>query len=121
VADRATKRFLKRLALRLALRYGLRVVRGYLLEKIEGVTPSQLYQAIKEGEDILLSEHDARYGRKWARKLSRYMGYVNTKTVLAWLSHDRPDLASLIVNTPGGVRWLTRQIEHVKSQLSRSP
>jgi len=111
------ERFLKRFAERLALRYGLKVVRGYLLERLENATPAQLYKAIKEGEDIFLSNRDVKYGRKWAEKFTRYIDYVNTKTVLMWLSHDRPDLASLIINSEGGVEWLTRQIEAVKRRL----
>jgi len=113
VAERFFKRFLERLA----LRYGLDVLRGYILKRLENVTLEQLYQAIRDGENVLLPEEDVRFGRKWIRKLSKYVDYVNVETVLMWLSQDRPELATLIINSEGGVKWLAEQVERVKSQL----
>jgi len=110
-------RFLERVGEKLALRYGMEVARGYLLKRLEKATPQLLYEAIKEGREILLSERDAKMARK-LRRFHKYLDKVDVGVVLKWLSIDRPDLASVIEMTPGGVDWLSRELGKIKKSIS---
>ena len=50
-------------------------------------------------------------------RFSRNAHLLTAENVLIWLSDDktRPGIASLIINTPGGPAWLTRQVESLKT------
>lgn len=52
-------------------------------------------------------------------KWREHFDLLNAENVLEWLrSPDaRPDIASLMVNTPGGVEWLSRQVAQIRSVL----
>jgi len=118
------ERFLHRVVERLAVRYGLEAVRGYVLKRLEGVTPDDLYLAIKGGRRLwpVIPDPDKRRGRLWSRRFGAYMDRLTTKTVLVWLSQDRPDLASVILNLPPkmGMRWLDQQVADLRRRFSRS-
>jgi len=87
---------------------------------MKDVTPDDLYKAIKENTDLwtispqLLQER----GSKWAYQVRRFKDRINAQLVLGWLTEDRIDLASLIVNMgKEGKLWLVDQTENVKNQL----
>jgi len=116
----AVKQFLKRFAYHLGIELvGLPAIRGYLLERLKGVSPSDLYKAIKEGTSVwkVASEKDKRYGRTWARKYEREKDRLTPKLVFKWLSHDRPDLATIIQLTDGGMGWLEKEVQRIKRHL----
>jgi hypothetical protein len=37
--------------------------------------------------------------------------------VVEWLAQDQPSKLSIIVNTPGGMEWLAREIEKIKTRI----
>ena len=115
------ERFLRRVAEKIAAKYGLEVVRGYMLKRIEEVTPDHLYQAIKDGTGVwsVASPTDKRKGRRWARKFRKHKNKLTPEIVLRWLSEDRPDLASLIIHMPDkqGAKWLAKEVEDLKPKL----
>jgi len=53
-------------------------------------------------------------------RFAKYMDEFNAENVLTWITAEdgRPQLASLVVNTPGGVAWLNHQIESMRRGLS---
>jgi len=117
----AAERFIRAVAERLAVRYGLDAVRGYVLKRLERVTPDDLYLAIKEGKSLwtVLPDVDKRRGRIWARRFKKYKDKLTTKLVLMWLAEDRPDLASLILNLPPdmGMKWLDKQVAELRRRF----
>ena len=103
----------------------LEFVRGYLLKKLEPATASAMIKAISENTPILPNIDQARYKKTMQRVMStpvakklwaKEQHKVNTKLILEWLSEDRPDLASVIINWPGpkGYQWLDSQVEQIK-------
>ena len=52
-------------------------------------------------------------------RFERYLNELTVENVLLWLSAEdgRPQLASLMVNTPGGTAWLEHQIASIKMGL----
>lgn len=120
MAERA-KGFLKRVAQKVAVKYGLEVARGFVLKKMEKVTVDDLYKAMKE--DIhsweVADKGTKRKGKRYAKKLRKHKGELTPQRVLQWLSVDRPDLASLILNMPEkeGIKWLREDVEILKNQV----
>ena len=53
-------------------------------------------------------------------RFERYFGELTAENVLTWLSAEdgRPQLASLVVNTPGGYAWLEHQIGSIRKGLA---
>ena len=117
----AAERFARRVAEKIGVKYGLEVVRGYMLKRIEEATPDSLYLAIKDGTGVwsVASPTDKRKGRQWARKFRKHKHKLTPEIVLRWLSEDRPDLASLIVNMPDkeGAKWLGKEVKDLKPKL----
>jgi len=116
----AAKRFLVAFGKRLLLPYGIDGVRGFVLRRIKDVTPDDLYKAIKDGIDDIWNiseERDRRVGRRFARQFEKYQDELTPTRVFKWLAHDRPDLASVIANTPGGFGWLRKAVEKLKEKL----
>jgi len=115
------KRYLSKVAEKIATRYGLEVVRGYLLKRIEEVTPDHIYQAIKDGVSVwpLMIEADKKRAKRWAKRFAKYRDQLTANTVLMWLSEDRPELASVIINMPNkqGIKWLIKEVKEIKSKL----
>ena len=121
------RRFLHRVGLEIGIEASLEVARGYMLERLEGVTADDLYEAIQSGAHSLgvSNEKDKRFGRKLARRFRRVMyegrsarEHVTPELVLAWLSEDRPDLSSLILNMGEPARkWLEEDTAQVREFL----
>jgi len=98
----------------------LEVVRGYLEELLQPVTPEDLYTAIQENVDPW--EHAPakvrRRGSTWARNLQKYQDRLTPQLVLDWLREDRPDLHNLLINMGSkGTKWLARMTEGIKLHL----
>ena len=115
------KRVFERVAEKIATKYGLEILRGYVLKRIEKVTPDDFYQAIKDGKHVwpLTSRVDKRRGKRWARKFAKYEDRLTPEIVLRWLSEDRPDLASVIIHMPKktSIKWLATEINQIKHEV----
>jgi len=107
---------------------GIEICRGYMKERLRLVTPSDLYEAIKDGTHSMgVSEtKDKQFAAKWVKiveKLS-FKGQRLTRdkltaaNVLEWLKVDRPDLGSLLLNMgEEGHKWLKEDVEQVYNFL----
>ena len=101
-------------------------IEGIVLGVFDQFTREQLHEAITQDIDM--------WGVEWGafeefrpQLLSLMDDPVNRGVVLgftledvvAWLrvSDARPDLASIIINTPKGVEWLQQQIDAFKQHL----
>lgn len=120
---RGLKRFGRAVLDSLAAEFGVDVVRGYVIERLSKVTPQQFYDSIQSGNlDIwsATSDVDRRYGARWARKYSHLRDRFTWENVFTWLCHDRPDLASVVLNLPSRAsaeKLLREKTEEFKSHL----
>lgn len=125
-------RLLKSIGRELLTESGIEVCRGYMLERLRSVTPTELYKAIKDDTHTLgvSDERDRKFGRRWSRLVEKlsYKGirikreYLTAENVLEWLRMDRHDLASLIVNmNPKGMEWLREDINQIYNFLFSEP
>lgn len=101
----------------LALGFGDRVAIGVIVGMITDVTPMQCYEAIVNKTD-LTEKVDADVWddvRGIAKNID--LEVVNTDMVLKELRRKRLDLLSIIINVPGGVEWVTWQIDKARSVI----
>ena len=103
----------------LAMEAVLEGVRGYAEELLQSVTPEILYEAIKKDVDLwdLAPSKVKRQGSTWARNFRKYQDRLTPALVLEWLRVDRPDLHNLLINMPGGTKWVARMTEDIKERL----
>jgi hypothetical protein len=117
-------RIFKRIITEIGTEAGIEVIRGYILERLRLVSPTDLYKAIKDGTHTMgvTEAKDRNFGRKWVRVINRLKidgkrlqkEDLTASNVLEWLKVDRPDLASLIINVgPPGMEWLKKDVEEI--------
>lgn len=100
---------------------------GAILGIFDLFQPDDLYRAITQNVDIW----DAPWGegeqfrfqfQLLARddRFHKYAHLFTPENVLIWLTDDkaRPEIASIIINTPGGPEWLKRQIDGIREGLN---
>ena len=113
------QREVKKVVASLAMEAVLEGIRGYLEELLRPVTTDQLYAAIKQDVspwDFAPSKVKRR-GSTWARNFRKYQDRVTPLLILSWLREDRSDLHNLIINMPGGTKWVARMTEDIKLHL----
>jgi len=114
---------LKEFGLNLAAVFAIEVIRGFLRKHISTITPSQLFDAIKNDIDVWSVTPDdikiagANLKRKFGKILIKYADMLTVDIVLKWFREDFPDLYSVIINTDGGILWLDRQLNKIKKQI----
>lgn len=101
----------------LALGFGDRFAVGVIVGMISDVTPMQCYDSIINKTD--LTEKVDAGTRDEVRRIAKNIDLdaVNTDMVLKELRNKRLDLLSIIINTPGGVEWVSWQIEKARSVI----
>lgn len=101
----------------LALGFGDRVAIGVIVGMISDVTPRECYDSIINNTDLTekISADTWEQVRGMAKNIE--LDTINTDRVLKELRSKRLDLLSIIVNTPGGVGWVTWQIEKARSVI----
>lgn len=87
--------------------FGDRVVTGIILGLLEKVTPGALYLAIKNDSHLKGWDNV----KKLAKDIDRP---VTPEYILEKLTERRADLASIIINAPGGRDWLKKQVADFK-------
>lgn len=99
-----------------AFGWGDRVLRGFIPEYLGLISLDKCHEYIRDNKDLLagVSEKDWSILRKIARaaKIDLTM-----KEVVTELQQSRPDVLSIIINTPGGNDWLNTQIENAREKL----
>lgn len=108
-----------------AVEAGLEIVRGFLNDKIKGITPGDMYNAIQTNQDLWdVTPDDMRGGgshlkQRFGKYLEKYQSEINTEIILEWLQKDHPDLYSTVLNTKGGIIYLSNQVEKMKYKILR--
>lgn len=112
-------RFGKTFLSEMAVQYAADFVRGLMVELLKDMTAKDCYRAIRDNVNLWSASPKSLQGEghTLAGRFEQYSGFLTTELVIEWLKADRPDLASVIVNTPGGIEWLDGQVENVKGQL----
>jgi len=116
---------LKDFAEQVAVEAGLEIVRGFLNDKIKNVTPGDLYTAIQTNQDLWdVTPNEMRGGgsqlkQRFGKYLEKYQNEINTDGIMEWMQKDHPDLCSTILNTPGGMLYMEKQIEKMKYKILR--
>jgi len=114
---------LKQLGFSFITTIAIEIARGILNESIKEVTPVDLYNAIKNNQDLWSTtpEDIKKAGRRFKEKfgpiIEKYKDEINVDLVLRWLKEDRPELYSTIINTEGGIEWISRQTEIIKQKI----
>ncbi len=101
-----------------------RHIRSILNGAMSRVTPGDIVAAIKGGQSIWgggeseIRKYSGRipgaetFGRSLVSDIEREYGSV-TALVVMWLQEDQSMKYSMIMNTPGGVEWLDRQVNEI--------
>lgn len=116
---------LKDFAEQVAVEAGLEITRGFLNDKIKDITPGDMYNAIQTNQDLWdVTPDDMRGGgshlkQRFGKYLEKYKDEVNVDIVLEWLQKDHPDLYSTVLNTKGGIIYLSNQLEKIKYKVLR--
>ncbi|MGA2669862.1 MAG: hypothetical protein ABSF21_00340 [Dehalococcoidia bacterium] len=97
--------------------YGDKAFLGAVLGFIKDVTPAQLYTLIVNDVDLIGPVNEDTWDM-----VKRFTGSININKVtvdslLDELRSSRLDLMGIIINTPGGERWISVQLERVKAKL----
>ena len=104
-------------------------IEGIILGVFDMFTIQEVYSGIQEDIDLWTSKwgeledmRDQLQNISLDPKLMNYMQTVTVEDVLAWLRHSeaRPDIASIIINTPNGVQWLEKQLQSAKNGLKET-
>ena len=102
---------------------------GAMLGLFDFFTPEQIYEAIQHDISIWNTPwydfEEFRYKLQLIvqdPRIIKYKDEFNAENIILWLAEKnaRPLLASLIVNTPNGLRWLEKQVEELKEGLTNS-
>ena len=106
----------------------LEVIKGFIIETIKNVKHQDIITAIKTNTnlyDVINMNPNIRKAVLNLRDLYRpyieeYRTLITPEAIIEWLRGDRPDIASLIVNTRNGTEWLSRQIDAIIDGLTRN-
>lgn len=116
----STSQRAKRIAQHLVFQGLLDALRGALVSLLEDVTPTQLYEIIKNDEELWPKSPLAlkEKGARWVHQVRRFKDKITPQLIYDWLKEDRIDLISLIENMgPEGKRWFVKQVEAFKNNL----
>ena len=110
---------------------------GAVLGIFDGFTPEQVYHAIEQHREALAKQQAPPdlWGSAWAQyeqfrlqfqllardpRYAKYLRLLDMENVLTWLSGEdaRPQLASVIINTPGGIQWLDWEVRHIRAGIT---
>lgn len=101
--------------------FGEEIATGFFLGMLEPYGPLEVYGAIRDHKNLLeLSEEEWKAARRWAKKVD-IVKLLTREKVLATLSKERPDIASVLLNSPKGIEWLDWHITELRSSLSLTP
>lgn len=79
-------------------------------------TPSDLYEAIINDDELWANISDNL--RVQIIPYKEYFNKINTNMFLQLIKENNLDLYSIIINSPGGVSWIHKQLENIKKQIT---
>ena len=97
--------------------FGEQAIQGMLMSMLNDLTPEKTYQYIIEDSQLLkrITGQQWQHFGNMARKAK--MTPITMDTVEKFLTDKRIDLLSVVINTPNGKDWLTRQVNIVNVNL----
>lgn len=101
----------------LASGFGDRVLAGIFLGFLENITPARAYEYIKDNKQLGYWMKEATWEKFRRMTKDVNVGNITFKDIADELRKSRPDILSVIINTPGGSKWLDTQILEVKKKL----
>jgi restriction endonuclease Mrr len=116
------KAFLENLAIEGAIDF----TRAFLNEALNRKTEAEVKWAIENDIDLFdvvnqynpeLIETGRKLANRFEKQVRKYYDRINLDLVVEWLAQDQPSKISIIVNTPGGMEWLAREIEKIKTKI----
>ncbi|MDD3492286.1 MAG: hypothetical protein PHU95_05470 [Candidatus Thermoplasmatota archaeon] len=107
----------------MAAALGLRATRQWLNNHLEKVTPAQCHECIRSNTKLWsavpknITKNGVSLAQRHRAIFKRFYDSLTIDLLMDWLKKDRPDLFSIIINTPGGVEWLDGQLQEVKVSI----
>jgi len=109
----------------LAVGFATQIVRGWFNEKLKSITPSDLYEAIIENQDLWdttpddVKKEGQNYKKTYGKLFKQYEGEITTELLLTWMKEDHLELYSTIINTnrPVGIIWFDQQVWKIKQKI----
>jgi len=113
---RRVDEYLEKFGKVLAFGWGDDVAFGAAIELLERVSPDKLYQYISEGGSLIngISDEDWAKLRPIATKIKLDL---TTERIVEELRESRTDLLGVIINDPGGMNWLNKQVSEIRAKL----
>lgn len=100
--------------------FGDKVLIGFLMSLLDGVTPEEFYLSVKQNKDLLggISPEDWDNIVNYASKMD--LSEITTERVIQEFKKHQPDLHQILTNHPGAIDWLDAQVIAIKAKLSLS-
>ncbi len=101
--------------------FGDRAVIGLTIGMLDDKTPEEFYFFIKEGKDLVacVSSEDWDFYGELAQQTN--IGDITADRILEEFRKHRPEFAHIIVNQPGAMAWLDKQVALIKERLGITP
>lgn len=101
--------------------FGEEILTGFFIGMLEDSGPLEVYECIRDHKSLLnLPEGEWKAARSWAKKVD--VGKLLTREkVLATLSKERSDIASVFLNSPKGIEWIDWHIAELREKLNLTP
>ena len=95
--------------------FGDKIFAGVITGVLAPFGVSDVYDCIQRDADLEIPTPDLPGYRALAEKMGVT---VDTQMVMSAMAKCRPDIASLILNHPNGLKWLDRQVALLKGKLA---
>jgi len=119
----------KRFGVNFAVGLATDAVRAWLNEKLQNVSPSDLYEAIIHDADIWtlmppnVKQDGLNYKKTYGHLFKKFHHHITTELLLEWMKEDHPALYSTIINIPAeygklaGIIWFDKQVNIIKQHI----
>jgi hypothetical protein len=95
--------------------FGDRIIEGFMRPFLDRIKISDAYDYIKRDADLGIPLSEMAEYRGAAKQMDVT---VDTQMMMRIMRKRRPDLASLILNCPNGLKWLDRQVALLNGKLA---
>lgn len=97
--------------------FGDKVVIGILIRLLDDVTPGMAYRSVISNLPLFNTVNESDWQR-WAKYPQKFhIREITRDRVYKEMNKYRPDIVGIIINTPGGIDWMDRQINFAKQKL----
>lgn len=96
------------------------IFKGFLKESLSDLTIKEVTGYVQSGK-MLFDEMDEN-GKETLEDYAPYLGdleWFNIDWFVTNFRHERPDLISLFLGWPEGMKWANKQIEYIRQHLTK--